>query len=457
MTSYQSIVSRYYKSTPTQVCVALLIGANFIANIVEKEIDPDGIKHNNVFGALEICFNVLFTIELAMNMYGHWFFNFWKDVWNWFDFVVVSIGLVTMMDLPLPPSLSLLRMMRAFRVFRLFKRVKSLNKIIVAIMLAIPGVANAFVILTIIMCIYAILGVEFFKDVGEDCLLASSSYEFSFETTRGDCIGREYFGTFLKSLYSFFQVMTGDSWSEAIGRPVVWSFSSPIINFASAFYFVSFVLVTTLILINVVVAVLLDKMVDPEVDVEGLDEEFEMDAPEEATASYEWSDGAGKCEFLASTESYASSGYGQPQKLGVKAERETKESGDGDAGAGLPVGVGAGSGTATVANCREIITGTSNSADAAGRNGSSSKGKDSSTSQRGSATVAVAGSAIPPHAQGCTLHARMALIEHELLQVRSANADAYADLRVAKAQIKGVKAQLADVLDAIVFGGLGPN
>lgn len=265
--AYQSRVRHHYHSTAVQVCIACLIAANFLTNIVEKEVDPDGDKYRDAFSTLETVFNILFTIELLFNMYGHWFRSFWRDGWNWFDLVVVSIGIFMELDLPLPSAFSLLRMARAFRVFRLFYRVQSLKKIILAIALAIPGVANAFLILTIIICIYAILGVEFFKDVGDDC---TDSARGDLETSRSDCIGREYFGTFLRSLFSFFQVLSGDSWSEAIARPLIWSMGSPLLNVMSALFFVSFIIITAIIMINVVVAVLLEKMVDPEVDPEDM-------------------------------------------------------------------------------------------------------------------------------------------------------------------------------------------
>merc|ERR1719162_1096519 len=148
--------------------------------------------------------------------------------------------------------------MRAFRVFRLFKRVNSLNKIITALAHAVPGVINAFLLLTIVMCIYAILAVEFFIDVGHDCHEAQANIAPSL---RGNCFGEEYFGSFSKSLYSFFQVLTGESWSEAIARPVLWWHTDPWLSVGSAVFFVSFVLVTSFVLTNVVVAVLLDKMV----------------------------------------------------------------------------------------------------------------------------------------------------------------------------------------------------
>ena len=59
-------------------------------------------------------------------------------------------------------------MIRAFRVFRLFKRIKSLNKIIVSLGKAVPGVLNAFFVVFLVMCIYAILGVDFFLDFGKE-------------------------------------------------------------------------------------------------------------------------------------------------------------------------------------------------------------------------------------------------------------------------------------------------
>jgi len=144
--------------------------------------------------------------------------------------------------------------------------VHSLNKIIVAIVHAIPGVCNAFLILAIVMSIYAILAVEFYYEIGIDCHEPGSADQWM-TTPRGGCVGEEYFGTFSKSLYSFFQVLTGESWSEMVSRPAMWAFyAEPLKIVCSGFFFVSYFLVSAFVLTNVVVAVLLDKMAcDPEV------------------------------------------------------------------------------------------------------------------------------------------------------------------------------------------------
>lgn len=155
-----------YQSRVTQYVVAAVIVANFIFNCAEKEWDPyDEQNYPRLWVWGEFAFNSLFLIELMVNFYSlafkFWRFNF---AWNTFDLVVVSIGCVTMAealtypDTFLPGQLTLIRNLRAFRIFRLFKRVKSLNKIIVALFKAVPGVVNAFVIMMIVMCIYAILG-----------------------------------------------------------------------------------------------------------------------------------------------------------------------------------------------------------------------------------------------------------------------------------------------------------
>jgi len=275
-------VARFYNSFRVQMFVACLIGANFVTNIIEKEIDPHGITHRAEFLTLEYIYNILFTVELGINMYSHRCCVFWRSGWNIFDVVVVTIGLVNMMDLPLPDCFSMLRMMRAFRVFRLFKRVRSLNQIITALAHAVPGVINAFLLLTIVMCIYAILAVEFFINVGQDCHEVDADLAPS---QRGHCFGEEYFGSFSKSLYSFFQVLTGESWSEAIARPVLWWHEDPWLAIGSAFFFVSFVLITAFVLTNVVVAVLLDKMVEHTTDLSELGEIDDYDCPKDSLSS----------------------------------------------------------------------------------------------------------------------------------------------------------------------------
>jgi len=261
-----------------QLFVAALIAGNFVANIIEKSIDPAGTLYPDVFYGIETFFNVMFFMELCVNMYAFWCCPFWKSGWNIFDFVVVAIGVLSVLKVELPGPLSMLRMMRAFRVFRLFKRVKSLNKIMASLAKAVPGVANAFFILLLVMSIYAIIAVDLFKDYGKGGKYINiKGNEVALITSRQQEYGYEYFGNFGKSLYTMFQVLTGESWAEAVARPLLLG-NNVVEAFGVAFFFVSFIVVNGVVLINVVVAVLLEKMVDDEKDPQ--EEEVEEDEEE---------------------------------------------------------------------------------------------------------------------------------------------------------------------------------
>merc|ERR1719159_1419305 len=113
------------------------------------------------FTVFEWFFNLLFGVELIVNMYSNFFCTFWKDSWNIFDFFIVAISWLSMLGL-LQGGISVLRLFRAFRVFRLFKRVKALRQIIAGILKSLPGVFNAFVILFLVMGIWSIMGCNFF-------------------------------------------------------------------------------------------------------------------------------------------------------------------------------------------------------------------------------------------------------------------------------------------------------
>jgi len=255
--TYQLRAAMLYSDIHMQVLVACLIVANFVTNMVEKQFDPKRDRYADTWDNIDYFYNTVFLLELLLNMYGFWFRPFWSSAWNWFDFLVVTIGVLNMVNVPLPGPLSLLRMMRAFRVFRLFKRVKSLNKIIVSLVRAIPGVLNAFLIMIIFNSIYAMLSVQFWQDVGFDSM---GVCEDKFISPRGNCFGWEYFGNFFKAMYSLFQILTGESWSEAIVRLMLIEDDGVETNIGAGIFFLSFFLLNAVVLINVVVAVLLDKM-----------------------------------------------------------------------------------------------------------------------------------------------------------------------------------------------------
>lgn len=186
------------------------------------------------FLVFEWFFGLIFAAELVWNMYGSWWSKFWESGWNVFDFVIVMISLLSL-GMSNLPGISVLRLFRAFRVFRLFKRVPSLRIIIEGVVASMPGVSNAFVVVVLLMGIWAIMGVEFFGAAAP-----------------------QHFGDFFKAMFTMWQVMTMDSWASGVGRTLIFDHDM----WMASVFFVSFTFICGIIMTNVVVAILLEKYLD---------------------------------------------------------------------------------------------------------------------------------------------------------------------------------------------------
>ena len=92
---FQPQAKALYEGDKCQILVAIIISINFLCNVIEKEIDPQGVLQPHVWRKFEITFNVIFLFELIVNMYARWWKPFWYDGWNIFDVVVVAVGCVS--------------------------------------------------------------------------------------------------------------------------------------------------------------------------------------------------------------------------------------------------------------------------------------------------------------------------------------------------------------------------
>merc|ERR1719419_1170862 len=243
---FQQAVKHFYLLRSVQILVAILIFMNFITSAVEKQILPEpNSLGDRTFLAFEYFYVYAFLVELLVNMYGHYWWKFWRSGWNWFDFIIVVVSLMAIY-MPDLPAISVLRLFRAFRVVRLFKRVKEIRKIIEGIMKSLPALSYAFVALGLITGIWAIMGVDFFGTMKH-------------QDTFGTEIEGYFFGTFFRAFLSLGQITTFDSWSSGIARDIIYD-KGP----AAALYFITFIFFAGIIMMNVLVALLLDNYLSPD-------------------------------------------------------------------------------------------------------------------------------------------------------------------------------------------------
>lgn len=243
-----------YSHAATQFVIAVIIALNFICEAAMRQIDPyepEYQYHRNLWFALDQGFTIFFLIELLVNFYGAFFVPFFRSGWNWLDLVLGVLGVVSLVSHR--ANYQFVRLLRTFRVVRIFKGLQSLNSIITALVRSIPSVAAAFFIMLVVMTLYALIGVDAFRDFGHsgeyvtwqtygiadaqygepcgvDALECTSGSKLggafrnatrvSAVTARGLYYGQEYFGNFGRALYTLLQVLTGESWSECVVRPL---------------------------------------------------------------------------------------------------------------------------------------------------------------------------------------------------------------------------------------------
>ncbi len=167
----------------------------------------------------------VFVIEVAIRLYAHGW-AFFRDPWSVFDFSVVAIALI-----PASGPFAVLRALRVLRVLRVLTIVPSLRRVVGALLAAIPGLGSIALVLVIIFYVFAVIATNLF----------AAEYP-------------EWFGTIGRSLYTLFQIMTLESWSMGISRPVMETFP-----YAWAF-FIPFILIATFTMLNLFIAIIVNAM-----------------------------------------------------------------------------------------------------------------------------------------------------------------------------------------------------
>lgn len=182
-------------------------------------------NYGHILGFLDKLCLAIFCVELSLKLIAQQF-RFFKSGWNIFDFIIVAIAFV-----PNAGGLAVLRTLRIFRAFRLFAAIPSMRRLIAALLKAIPGVSSAIGLLAILFYISSVVATGLFAEAFPD-----------------------WFGSLGKTLFTLFQVMTLESWSMGIARPVIAEYPYAWI------FFILFILGTSFTMLNVFIGIIVDAM-----------------------------------------------------------------------------------------------------------------------------------------------------------------------------------------------------
>ncbi len=219
--SLRSRAGAWVESASVQRVIIALI----LLNAVTLGLETSEQVMAAVGGLLKIIDRALlavFVAEIVIKLYANGL-RFFRNPWNVFDFAVVGIALV--------PSSGPLTVLRVLRVLRLISMVPRFRFVVESLLRAIPGIMSIAGLLTILFYVAGVMATGLFGE------------RFP-----------EWFGTLGESMYTLFQVMTLESWSMGIARPVMEAYPWAWV------YFVPFILIATFTMLNLFIAIIVSTM-----------------------------------------------------------------------------------------------------------------------------------------------------------------------------------------------------
>jgi voltage-gated sodium channel len=223
-TGWQQKVEDFVDNSIVQHAIVVLIILN--AALLGLETSQDVMQaYGSELVLLDHFILGIFILELVLLIIARGT-DFFKDPWSVFDFVVIAIALV-----PATESLSVLRALRVLRVLRLINKVESMRKVVGGLLSCLPSLASVVSLILIIFYVSAVIATNLFGQ------------EFP-----------ELFGGMGNTAFTLFQVMTLESWSDGIARPVMEKFPYAWI------FFIFFILIATFVIVNLFIAVIVDSL-----------------------------------------------------------------------------------------------------------------------------------------------------------------------------------------------------
>lgn len=250
---YPKVHSMVHGSFFGVICVLAILGN--CAFIARQASEGDSLEDGGnqtlryVFIYVEYFFTLFFMIELTLKILDRsWVWLF--DRFNFCDFIVVFFcsGLVVCILVPFAglTFLAVLRKLTVLRAIRLFQAVihvskreelKELGMLIHGLVHSLRVLVWVAVMIMFLLYVFAVFATE---------LIAKD------EAFRYDKEAQEHFGDVTLSMFSLFQILTLDRWSEVV-RPLqakqTWT----------GFFFLGFIFIASFLVINLVTAILVQQ------------------------------------------------------------------------------------------------------------------------------------------------------------------------------------------------------
>lgn len=215
---------KFFTNPRTERVLIFLILANAVILGLETS-DAAVASFGPLLDFLDNALLAFFVVELLSRMavFGR---EFWRDPWNIFDFIVISISLV-----PASGPFQVLRALRVLRVLRVISAVPSLRRVVGGLVASLPGMGSIALLMLLLFYVFSVM--------------ATMLYGKDFP---------ELFGDLGASAFTLFAVMTLEGWVDGVVKPVMEKHPY------AWLFFIPYILITTFAVLNLFIAVIVNAM-----------------------------------------------------------------------------------------------------------------------------------------------------------------------------------------------------
>ena len=197
--------------------IYMLIISNGVLLIIQTSILKTTTEKQTIYTtALSIAFISIYTLEMILKMIGFGFKKYFGSAWNWLDFVITLLGIVSAVLSHVDIPIAYVMILRPLRLLRLFKVKKRFRDVFGTFIILLPRLSSALIILFLIGYFFGVIGFELFGNLAlEDCCKDTTVAVYYNTNDTGSGIGYYYlnnFDTLPEAYVTLFELMVVNNW-----------------------------------------------------------------------------------------------------------------------------------------------------------------------------------------------------------------------------------------------------
>ncbi|KAM7445212.1 hypothetical protein ABFA07_006340 [Porites harrisoni] len=248
-------------SKPFDTFILCLIALNTVVLMTQHYNEPKDFQ--DILMYLNIFFTVLYMIEAGLKFIALRF-NYFKDYWNLFDFIVVLGGLLDVIvtiidkvaDNPLGIGIdpSMFRLFRAARLIKLLRRGYTIRILLWTFLQSFKALPYVTLLIMLMFFMYAVIGMQLFGKIALD--------------RNTEINENNNFRNLLEALQVLFRSATGEDWHKIMLSCYSNAKCDPAANddygptcgstVGAVIFFCSFIFLCMFLMLNLFVAVIMD-------------------------------------------------------------------------------------------------------------------------------------------------------------------------------------------------------